>query len=68
MKSGNHNFLEPSGALQACNGTALPLSILNIISNATLCGDKLMMTLEDNLLLHYLMVFFQMLLYVAINL
>jgi len=23
-----------------------------------LCGDKLMMTLEDNLLLHYLMVFF----------
>ena len=25
MKSGNHNFLEPSGPLQACNGTALPL-------------------------------------------
>jgi hypothetical protein len=24
MKSGNLNFLEPSGALQACNGTALP--------------------------------------------
>ena len=23
MKSGNLNFLEPSGALQACNGTAL---------------------------------------------
>jgi hypothetical protein len=57
-KSGNHNFLEPSGPLQVCNGTALPLSILNIISNVNLCGDKLMMTLEDNLLLHYLMVFF----------
>jgi hypothetical protein len=24
MKSGNFNFLEPSGLLQACNGTALP--------------------------------------------
>ena len=26
MKSGNHNFLEPSGPLQACNGTALPFT------------------------------------------
>ena len=25
MNSGNHNFLEPSGPVQACNGTALPL-------------------------------------------
>jgi len=25
MKSGNLNFLETSGPLQACNGTALPL-------------------------------------------
>ena len=25
MKSGNFNFLEPSGLLQACNGTDLPL-------------------------------------------
>jgi len=24
-KSGNPNFLEPSGPVQACNGTALPL-------------------------------------------
>ena len=24
-KSGNHNFLEPSGPVQTCNGTALPL-------------------------------------------
>ena len=24
MKSGNLKFLEPSGPLQACNGTALP--------------------------------------------
>jgi len=26
MKSGNLNFVEPSGPLQACNGTALPFS------------------------------------------
>ena len=25
MKSGNFNFLEPSGPLQDCNGTALPI-------------------------------------------
>jgi hypothetical protein len=28
MKSGNRNFLEPSGPLQACKGTALPFNIL----------------------------------------
>ena len=28
MKSGNLNFLEPSGPPQACNGTALPLPLL----------------------------------------
>jgi len=27
MKSGNLNFLEHSGPLQACNGTALPLPL-----------------------------------------
>jgi len=27
MKAGNLNFLEPSGSLQACNGTALPIYI-----------------------------------------
>jgi len=27
MKSGNLNFLEPSGPLQACNGAALPLPL-----------------------------------------
>jgi len=34
MKSGNLNFLEPSGPLQACNGTALPLSLLVAVSAA----------------------------------
>jgi hypothetical protein len=28
MKSGNLNFLEPSGPPQACNGTALPLAVI----------------------------------------
>jgi len=28
MKSGNPNFLEPSGPLQDCDGIALPLHIL----------------------------------------
>ena len=28
MKSGNLNFLEPSGPLQACKGTALPFDLL----------------------------------------
>ena len=27
IKSGNLNFLEPSGPVQACNGTALPLPL-----------------------------------------
>jgi len=30
MKSGNLNFLEPSGLLQACNETALPLRFKSI--------------------------------------
>jgi len=29
-KSGNLNFLEPSGPLYACNGTALPFACRNI--------------------------------------
>jgi hypothetical protein len=37
-KSGNLNFLEPSGPLQACNGTALPL--LCTISKRPSNSDK----------------------------
>ena len=32
MKSGNLNFLEPSGPLKACNGTVLPLPLLLVIA------------------------------------
>ena len=31
MKSGNLNFMEPSGPRQAYNGTALPLSLFKLI-------------------------------------
>jgi len=33
MKSGNLNFLEPSGARQACHGTALPLPYIYIYTH-----------------------------------
>jgi len=32
MKSGNLNFLKPSGPLQACNGTDLRLTCMSISS------------------------------------
>jgi len=32
MKSGNLNFLEPSGPLQACNGTAIPYPLYRRLS------------------------------------
>ena len=35
MKSGNLNFLEPSGQLQVCNGTALPLPA-SVVKRSTL--------------------------------
>jgi len=42
MKSGNLNFLEPSGPLQACNGAALPFMFIfhfyeEIQQDATVC-------------------------------
>ena len=36
MKSGSLNFLEPSGPLQACNGTDLPYWATISISKGTL--------------------------------
>jgi len=38
MKSGNRNFLEPSGPVQACNGTDLPFTPKE--SNHTLRGQE----------------------------
>jgi len=39
MKSGNLNFLEPSGPLQACKGTDLPLQPFYYWIHAT-CGQE----------------------------
>ena len=44
MKSGNLNFLEPSGPLQACNGTALPLPFTKLSAyqgRIKLFGEKI---------------------------
>ena len=35
-KSENLNFMEPSGPLQACNGTAIKLQLINVIFTAVL--------------------------------
>ena len=44
-KSGNLNFLEPSGPLQACNGTALPLPVASIHINIFIFRDEFGSTL-----------------------
>jgi hypothetical protein len=38
MKSGNLNFLEPSGPLQACDGTALPILFLCLYYACYICN------------------------------
>ena len=45
MKSGNLNFLEPSGPLQACNGTDLPLYI-NILAKNSTCDSMWSIVLQ----------------------
>jgi len=40
MKSGNLNFLEPSGPLQACNGAALPFTVNKFIEAGALLKLK----------------------------
>jgi len=44
MKSGNLNFLEPSGPLQACNGTALAFTLLSMCKSAQNNGSFLSLT------------------------
>ena len=41
MKSGNLNFLEPSGPVQGCNGTALPLPFTLPFTVISLCPDTM---------------------------
>jgi len=52
MKSGNLNFLELSGPLQACNGTALPLPFTGLICLSAIPASILvlyMKLLEENI-------------------
>ena len=46
-KSGNLNFLEPFGPLQACNGTALPFYLYDTVKP----GRQLILVLKHILLL-----------------
>ena len=45
MKSGNLNFLEPSGSLQACNGTALPLLLSQYVNKQPYDNNNLLLSL-----------------------
>jgi len=51
MKSGNLNFLEPSGPLQACNGTDLPFTVRVIC-----CNRQQLSTLQTQCLYMFCMV------------
>jgi len=44
-KSGNLDFLEPSGPVQACNGTALPFTAINNTDMTTVRTSGLTATL-----------------------
>jgi hypothetical protein len=50
MKSGNLNFLEPSGPLQAGNGTALPLPLHKYVATCfnQLCGHPQVIRTHKN--------------------
>ena len=52
MKSGNLNFLEPSGPFQACNGTALPLLLSLHFSFVCVCVCQ---TVKDNGLMYQIL-------------
>ena len=58
MKSGILNFLEPSGPLQACSGTALPFTVWQNSSSIEDCSWRRVLIIYDplwhlKLLLHY---------------
>jgi hypothetical protein len=58
MKSGNLNFLEPSGSLQACNGAALtlplPLLYVHILWENSIKIDELSGSIKCEQLLYQL--------------
>ena len=46
MKSGILNFVEPSGPLQACNGTALPLPFIMMMMKSDHGGTNNVIKVE----------------------
>ena len=66
MKSGNLNFVEPSGPRQACNGIALPLpfvvvSVFRVLpNNSYFNGNQFLISFWHNMILglcEYIMIF-----------
>jgi hypothetical protein len=49
MKSGNLNFLEPSGPPQACNGTALPFTHLRLSRSWSISDTVLLVQRPANI-------------------
>jgi len=49
MKSGNLNFLETSGPLQACNGTTLPFTLWQNSSSIENCSWRRVVIIYDSL-------------------
>ena len=54
MKSGNLNFLEPSGPVQACNGTASPFYLSTLTRRH--CLDSRHESFASNLLRHNMVI------------
>jgi len=52
MKSGNLNFLEPSGPLQACNGTDLPLPLHYVLSVTHMSFTQELLERKVKILMH----------------
>ena len=65
MKSGNLNFLEPSGPLQACNGTGLPfqtqimISVTPVWTNSQVFRSEASRITPNNVIWHKSRVFHQ---------
>jgi len=54
MKCGNLNFLEPSGPLQACNGTGLPFYFLHKHGNICRWADKFCLHCNNFIYIRYI--------------
>ena len=75
MKSGNLNLLEPSGPLQACNGTDLPLCgliiiiiiifMLNFNVQGSVHRESMSLTVQQDTIIYSFIIFLQTALHVS---